>query len=180
MIAGAAATPAISVPFKVTTSPTGVCSGATCSKLASGDVISVSGTGFSANQLASILECNDDPSQPVVLYLGNYVPVSCTKIVIVATSKTGTFGPQSFTMVTGTTGPPATPYTPTCLGVLDGRHHHHLLDPELHHLRGTRTTEPRPTRARPPPRSRRPATPVWSPSATSLGERPVGTAPLRH
>jgi len=111
MIAGAA-TPAVTM--KVTTSASGVCGGATCSKLAGGDVISVSGSGFAANQLATILECSSDPSQPVVLYLGVYAPISCSKIVIVATSTTGTFGPSNFTVVAGVTGPPATPYAPTC------------------------------------------------------------------
>ena len=117
-ITAGAATPTITL--KVTTGPGAVCSGSVCSKLAGGDVLSVTGTGFSPNQLASILECNDDPSQPVVLYLGNYVPVSCTKIVISATSKKGVFGPSPFTLVEGVTGPPATPYTPTCVETSTG------------------------------------------------------------
>ena len=110
-MSAAAATPTITVT--ITKSAAGVCKGSSCSKLANGDVLSISGSGFSALQLASTLECNDDPSQSVVLYLGNYVPISCSKIVVVATSKTGTFGPSPFTLLTGTTGPPASG-VPTC------------------------------------------------------------------
>jgi len=117
-ITAAAATPAIKLAVK--TAPGAVCSGSTCSKLAGGDILTVTGSGFTKNELASILECNDEPSQPVILYLGNYVPISCTKIVIVATSKTGTYGPANFTLVAGTTGPPATPYTPTCVETSTG------------------------------------------------------------
>ena len=42
-------------------------------------IINVSGTGFSPGALASIVECNSDPAQPVILFLGNDIPVSCSR-----------------------------------------------------------------------------------------------------
>ena len=78
-MSASAATPTITLAIK--TSAAGTCSGSVCMGLAGGDVVNVSGAGFSANQEASTLECNDDPTQPVIVFLGNAVPVSCTPIV---------------------------------------------------------------------------------------------------
>ncbi len=76
-------------------------------------VVSVSGSGFTPSSLGSILECNDDTSQPTVTIsvLGNSetLPVSCTGITaggLHSTSATGTLSAVSYTVVTGTTGPP--------------------------------------------------------------------------
>ena len=51
-----------------------------CTGLASGDVMTVAGTGFSPGATASIVECNSEPTQPVLLFLGNYIPVSCSSL----------------------------------------------------------------------------------------------------
>ena len=83
-----------------------------CSNLAGGDVINLSGANFAPKALGSDVECNSDPSQPMVVFLGNYIPISCTHINIVSTSTTGTFT-GAFTVKSGTTGPPA-PGTPVC------------------------------------------------------------------
>ncbi len=115
-MSASAATPTVTLAIK--TSAAGTCSGSTCMGLAGGDVVNVSGAGFSAGQEASTLECNDDPLQPVIVFLGNAVPVSCTAIVIVSTSASGTFGPSAFTIKSGTTGPPDSIGVPTCTPVV--------------------------------------------------------------
>src|ERR1700688_215976 len=111
----AAATPMLNLT--ITTSATGTCTNAppampVCQTLAGGDVVTIKGSGFAANALASALECSSDPSQPVVLFLGNYVPVSCSKILLVTTTKTGTLT-DAFTVHTGAQGFPPSG-TPTC------------------------------------------------------------------
>ena len=53
-----------------------------CTGVAAGDVVAASGTGFDKGALASIEECNDITSQPVTLFLGADIPVSCTPISI--------------------------------------------------------------------------------------------------
>ena len=116
VMSASAATPTITLAIK--SSVAGTCSGSLCKGLANGDVINVSGAGFSANQEASTLECNDDPLQPVIVFLGNAVPVSCTPIVLVSTSAKGTFGPSPFTVKTGQTGPPDSAGVPTCTPVV--------------------------------------------------------------
>ena len=112
----AAATKTPSLTLAIVSSTNGSCetSAPICSGLAGGDEIAVSGAGFTKNETASMLECNDDPSQPVLYYLGNWIPVSCTKLDLTTTSKSGTFGPTDFTLVTGTTGPPALGIVPQC------------------------------------------------------------------
>ncbi len=115
-MSASAATPTVTLAIK--SSVAGTCNGSLCKGLANGDVINVSGAGFSANQEASTLECNDDPLQPVIVFLGNAVPVSCTPIVIVSTSAKGTFGPSPFTVKTGQTGPPDSIGVPTCTPVV--------------------------------------------------------------
>jgi len=119
----AAATPTLSAT--VTSSSSGATCGTTpvsgslppfstlCSDLSGGDVISLKGAGFHASALGSSEECNADPTQPNILFLGNYIPVSCTPVAIVSTTSTGTFS-GSFTIKSGTTGPPATSSAPVC------------------------------------------------------------------
>jgi hypothetical protein len=78
--------------------------------LANGQKVTVSGSGLHDNSIGSILECNNDPSQPTVVTEGNAVPISCSNplTTLVTTSKTGTLPATSFVVHTGTIGPPAT------------------------------------------------------------------------
>jgi hypothetical protein len=88
-----------------------------CSGMAAGDVVKVSGTGFSPGALASIVQCNSDPAQPVIFFLGNDIPVSCSPLAIVTIpSKGATKGDLSgtHTLTTGTVGPPLTGQPTTC------------------------------------------------------------------
>ena len=88
-----------------------------CSGLAGGETVSVAGTGFSPGALASIVQCNSELSQPVIFFLGNDIPVSCSPLAIVTIpSKGKTKGDLSGTHVltTGTVGPPVTGQPVTC------------------------------------------------------------------
>ena len=88
-----------------------------CSGLAGGDTVTLAGTGFTPGSLASDIECNSDMHQPVILFLGNYVPISCTPLKLSQISSTGAYNPPPFAVVQGTTGPvlnnPSV-YPPTC------------------------------------------------------------------
>ncbi len=89
-----------------------------CSGLAGGDVVTVTGTGFTPGATASIVQCNSEPSQPVVLFLGQYIPVSCTALALTTISSAkATSGDLtgSHTMVSGVTGPPVSGFAPTCV-----------------------------------------------------------------
>ncbi len=83
-----------------------------CSGLAGGDVVNVSGANFTAGSLASIEQCNSDPTQPQILFLGNDIPVSCSALALTSISSTGKLSGTK-TVATGTVGPPAVG-TPTC------------------------------------------------------------------
>jgi len=88
-----------------------------CSGLAGGDVLNVTGTGFAPGAEASIEQCNSDPAQPVILFLGNDVPVSCSPIKITtigSTKKTKGDLSGPITLTAGTVGPPVNGQTPTC------------------------------------------------------------------
>jgi hypothetical protein len=88
-------------------SPTVVATPGTC--LQSGDLIHVTGSGLAPNSTASLTECNADTDQPTVVWLGTAVPVSCSPIVILTTTSGGTLSTSAtFTVLTGTVGPPAT------------------------------------------------------------------------
>jgi len=78
--------------------------------LVNGQKISISGSGFAHGSTGTIVECNDDPSQPTVLVAGSPVPVSCTNPLsrLVTTSNAGKLAATFFTVHTGTVGPPAT------------------------------------------------------------------------
>ncbi len=78
--------------------------------LSNGQVVTVSGSGFTANSTGSILECNSDPSQPTITFFGNPIPVSCSKpfSALVNTDSSGNIPSTAFTIVTGTVGPPNT------------------------------------------------------------------------
>ena len=76
-----------------------------CSGLAGGDTITLAGTGFTPGSLASDIECNSDLHQPVILFLGNYIPISCTPLKLSNISSAGAYNPPPFAVVQGTTGP---------------------------------------------------------------------------
>ncbi len=88
-----------------------------CSGLAGGDVLTVTGTGFTPGATASIVQCNSDPNQPVISFLGEYIPVSCTALALTTISSAKlTSGDLTgaHTMVAGITGPPVTGFAPIC------------------------------------------------------------------
>ena len=63
--------------------------------------------------MASIEQCNSDPTQPQILFLGNDIPVSCSPLALTSISSTGKLA-GSKKVVTGTVGPPTTASAPTC------------------------------------------------------------------
>ncbi|HLX87592.1 MAG TPA: neocarzinostatin apoprotein domain-containing protein, partial [Acidimicrobiales bacterium] len=60
-----------------------------CKGLAGGDVVAVSGTGFTPGSTASIVQCNSDPSQPVVVFLSNSIPISCSPLSLTSIGTSG-------------------------------------------------------------------------------------------
>lgn len=78
--------------------------------LTNGQTVTVSGSGFAHNSTGAILECNSDTGQPTVVVAGNPVPVSCTNPLsaITTTDKSGNLAAKTFTVHTGTVGPPTT------------------------------------------------------------------------
>jgi len=78
--------------------------------LSGGMVVTLTGSGFTANSLGTIVECNSTPGQPTVAVLGNPIPVGCSNPSshMVTMSNTGALPSTSFTVVSGTVGPPAT------------------------------------------------------------------------
>jgi hypothetical protein len=78
--------------------------------LTNGQSVTVSGSGFTASSTGGVLECNNDTSQPTVQVAGNNVPVSCTNplLHLKTTSSSGDLASFSFTVATGTVGPPTT------------------------------------------------------------------------
>jgi len=81
--------------------------------LLNGTVATISATGLMAasisNFIGSFVECNSDPGQPTITVLSHVIPVSCTS------ASADTFTPNAggtvdapFTIIGGTTGPPAT------------------------------------------------------------------------
>jgi hypothetical protein len=81
---------------------------ATC--MVGNDVVHVSASGLHAGALGSILECNNDPSQPTVYVTiaSEAIPVSCSNILthVTTTSASGTVATTNVTIATGTVGPP--------------------------------------------------------------------------
>jgi hypothetical protein len=78
--------------------------------LTNGEMVIVSGSGFTASSVGAITECNNDPSQPTITDAGMQVPVSCSNPLakLVETSSTGTLSATTFPVVEGTVGPPTT------------------------------------------------------------------------
>lgn len=87
--------------------------GPVCSGLAAGDVINVSGGGFTPGSTASIVECSSVATQPV---LAPY-PVSCSSLspttIPSSGADTGNLS-GTFTIKIGTVGPPETDDPPSC------------------------------------------------------------------
>jgi hypothetical protein len=115
MAAGAAlvVTGGVTLGFPISTMMVGATPNLTVTPstgLKAGDVVQVSGSGFTPNSTGAILECNSDTHQPTISFLGNNVPVSCTSPLnkIVSTDGSGNVPTTSFTIVVGTTGPPTT------------------------------------------------------------------------
>jgi hypothetical protein len=83
---------------------------ATC--LVGGQSVTVTATGLkpynaSTNELGTVLECNSNASQPTVLFAGEAVPVSCTKVTAATfTPNAGGTLNTTFTISVGTLGPP--------------------------------------------------------------------------
>lgn len=91
-----------------------------------GTQVTITGSGFTPNELGTYLECNADGSQPTVMFEGSPIPISCTNPLsqaqgpgIVTTSATGTIGPDTFTIDTGATGPPCAPTSCTGASATD-------------------------------------------------------------
>ena len=113
---------AVLVPGVLTTSAASAATGPTMtvtpdSGLSGGSVVNVSGSGFSKSSIGNLLECNSDPGQPTVALgspINSTVPVSCTApsySMLVSTSSAGAIS-TTYTVVQGTTGPPAGPPPP--------------------------------------------------------------------
>jgi len=88
-----------------------------CTGMANGTVLTVTGTDFSPGALAWSAQCSSDPSQPVVLFLGQVIPVSCSRLGLTTIPSSGPnkgdFS-DTDTLGSGTMGPPGTGLTPTC------------------------------------------------------------------
>jgi hypothetical protein len=92
-----------------------------CQGMAAGDVVNVSGTGFSPGALASIVQCNSDTAQPVIFFLGNDIPVSCSALALVTIPSKGAAKGTltgTHTLTTNTVGPPITGQPATCTMVV--------------------------------------------------------------
>ncbi|HUI03728.1 MAG TPA: hypothetical protein VLZ77_09310, partial [Acidimicrobiales bacterium] len=88
-----------------------------CTGVAGGQTLTVAGTGFAAGALASIIQCNDDPTQPIISFLANDIPVSCSALKIVTIPSSGASkGKLSGTqkIVQGTVGPPVAATPDSC------------------------------------------------------------------
>ncbi|HXQ61435.1 MAG TPA: hypothetical protein VN796_03825, partial [Acidimicrobiales bacterium] len=83
---------------------------ATC--VLGGQVVQVAASGLSVGPpgVATVIECNSDAGQPTIPYAGHPVPVSCTAITssTLISLTSNSLPTQSFTVVQGITGPPAT------------------------------------------------------------------------
>jgi hypothetical protein len=89
--------------------------------IVSGTVVSLSGSGFQPTSDGTFLECNSDPNQPTVSFLGSAIPVSCTSPLetnqgpgVVTTTGGGDIGPYNFTVLEAASG--VGPPCGSCLG----------------------------------------------------------------
>ncbi|MGO8870631.1 MAG: hypothetical protein ACLQPH_04380 [Acidimicrobiales bacterium] len=76
--------------------------------LTNGQSVTVTASGYPDSATGAVLECSNAPGQPTISVAGNAVPVSCTNpfLTLKTTTATGTLS-TSFTVTTGTVGPPA-------------------------------------------------------------------------
>jgi hypothetical protein len=119
---GSASTSGITLSMTIPPSAGAACNNSNpqapvCTGVTAGDVVTVTGTGFTPGSTASMAECNSDPSQPVILFMGEYIPVSCSRLALSTIPSSGPdmgdfSGTQTFEI--GTVGPPGTGLTPTC------------------------------------------------------------------
>ena len=150
-----------------------------CSNLSSGDTVHLLGANFNAGDTATSIQCNSDPSQPVIVFLGNNVPVSCSPLALSTINGDGTFAADQ-ALVTGTVGPPLDTgvfqetCNPSSIGGVGGEHPGLQDRPAM----APRPTTDRPTppssRARRPPPKSPPVTPAWWPSATPPASGLIG------
>jgi len=74
--------------------------------------VKVSGSGLKPNALSSLLECNADPSQPTEFssLANKAIPVGCSNLLtyVTTTGSDGTLASKTFSILTGTVGPPTT------------------------------------------------------------------------
>ncbi len=99
----------LSLLSQVTTLAAGTITLSQSTGLNNGQTISISGSGLAKNSTGTLVECNNDPSQPNVSIAGNEVPVSCTDPLkkLVTTDANGNLPPTNLTIISGTTGPAA-------------------------------------------------------------------------
>ncbi|HUI02070.1 MAG TPA: hypothetical protein VLZ77_00895 [Acidimicrobiales bacterium] len=78
------------------------------SGLTNGQKVTVKGAGFTPASAGGMAECNNAPNQPTMSVEGNAVPVGCTNPLnsLASTNTSGGFT-ATFTVRTGTIGPPA-------------------------------------------------------------------------
>jgi hypothetical protein len=76
--------------------------------LLNGTVVTITAEDLAPSSVGTLAECNSDPTQPTVSYLGATFPVSCSKPVLFSTGADGGIpsASQSFNVVEGTVGPP--------------------------------------------------------------------------
>ncbi|MBV8161057.1 MAG: IPT/TIG domain-containing protein, partial [Acidimicrobiia bacterium] len=78
------------------------------SGLTNGQTVTVSGSGFSGS-IGAVTECNTATGEPTVLVAGQQIPVSCSNPLTALQNLTGgAFSGKSFTVHSGTVGPPGT------------------------------------------------------------------------
>jgi len=75
--------------------------------LVDGQVVNVSASGFAPGDLGTVIECNNDASQPTVDIFGNAVPVGCSSLFpLVNFDASGNLPAMPLTIHEGTVGPP--------------------------------------------------------------------------
>ncbi|HTZ10594.1 MAG TPA: hypothetical protein VMB72_16080, partial [Acidimicrobiales bacterium] len=140
-------TPGISLTITVPASTGATCNSSNhadpvCSNVAAGDVLTLSGTGFSPGATASIVQCNNDPSQPQIVFLGEYIPVSCSALALTSIGSKGAAKGTltgTHTIESGTVGPPVAG-TPVCITNRGGSTTTTIAIPDCH-TSGNATTD---------------------------------------
>ena len=129
-----------------------------CSNLKNGDVMHMAGANFIGGATATAIQCSSDPSQPVIVFLGENVPVSCSPLALSTINGDGTFAADQ-ALVTGQVGPPLDTgvfqetCNPSSIGGVGGKIPGCKLDRRWHHDRRRQCRR----RQVPVPAHRRPA-----------------------